>query len=124
MKKIHINLAIVSLLFSLPILAGCTKAGATGLSSDNVPKVIDHAFNQSSGDTKAMVSECVSAYQARDVATAFSDLQKLSQHPDLSPEQRAVTARAMAATFPILRSASDNGDAAAQAVLHQYLSTR
>jgi len=82
------------------------------------------AFKQSTGDTKAMASASAAACQAQDAVAAFNDLQKLSQSSDLTAEQRAVTARAMAATFQKLRAASDNGDPAAQAALHNYISTR
>jgi uncharacterized lipoprotein YajG len=122
MKKIYIQFLIISI--SLPLLTGCSKTSSTALSSEKIPAAMNEAFKQSSDDTKAMVSECVTACQSQNVTTAFTGLQRLSQSKDLTPEQRAVTARAMAATFQKLRAASDNGDAAAQAVLHQYISTR
>ena len=124
MKNIHIRQLAVSLLISLPVLAGCSKTGSTALAPDKIPTAMNDAFKKSSGETKELASECASACQCQNVTTAFVDLQKLSQSKELTPEQRAVTARAMATTFQKLRSASDSGDPSAQALLHQYLSTR
>jgi hypothetical protein len=124
MKRNHIQHLSFSLMISLPILAGCSKTSSTALAPGKIPTAMNEAFKQSSGDAKAMACECVTACQSQDATTAFVDLQKLSRSQDLTPEQRAVTVRAMAATFQRLRAASENGDPAAQAVLHQYITTR
>jgi len=125
MNKDYIRRLIFSLLISLPVLAGCSKpSSSAALAEDKIPTAMNEAFKQSSGDTKAMVSECVTACQSQSATTAFAGLQRLSQSKDLTPEQRAVTARAMATTIQKLRAASENGDPAAQALLHQYISTR
>lgn len=115
---------ILPLLISLPMITGCSKTGSTALAVEKIPTAMNEAFKQSSSDTKAMASECVAACQSQNVTSAFTELQRLSQNKYLTPEQRAVTARAMAATFQKLRAASDNGDPAAQAALHLYISTR
>jgi hypothetical protein len=82
------------------------------------------AFKNASGDTKTMAGECVTSCQSQDVTTAFADLQKLSQSKDLTHEQRVVTAKAMASTFQRLQVDAENGNAAAQALVQKYMSTR
>jgi len=124
MNQNHTQHLVFSLMISLPILAGCSKTSSTALAPETIPTAMNEAFKQSSGDAKAMACECAAACQSPNVTTAFVDLQKLSRSQDLTAEQRAVTVRAMAATFQRLRAASENGDPAAQAVLHQYITTR
>jgi hypothetical protein len=124
MNKVRIQLIIFSLLISMSIFAGCSKNSSTALAPEKIPTAVSEAFKQSSGDTKAMACECTAACQSQDVTMAFVDLQKLSRSQDLTPAQRAVTARAMATTFQRLRAASEGGDPAAQALMHQYISTR
>ena len=118
------TLLTLTVITCLSIFPGCSKSDSKPLSEDKIPSAMSEAFKQSTGDTKAMASDCAAACQAQDTATAFKDLHKLSQSSDLTAEQRAVTARAMAATFQKLRAASENGDPAAQALIHEYISTR
>jgi hypothetical protein len=48
----------------------------------------------------------------------------MGRKSDLTPEQRAVVTKAMQAAFKQLQSAAEQGDASAQAVMNNYLSTR
>jgi hypothetical protein len=48
----------------------------------------------------------------------------LARQKDLTPEQRSIAARASVTCFKEVQAAASQGDASAQAVLHQYLSTR
>ncbi len=111
-------------LLLLTVLAGCSKNSSTALAPDQIPVAVNQAFKQSAGETKALAGAVVSAVQGQDPATAFNSLQQLEQQKDLTPEQRAIAARAMAATMPQLQTAAQNGNSTAQAVLHHYLSTR
>ena len=124
MNRNHIQYLVFPLLISLPFLAGCSKSSSTALAPEKIPTAMNEAFKKSSGDAKAMACECITACQSPNVTTAFVDLQKLSQSKELTAEQRAVTVRAMATTFQRLRAASESGDPAAQALVHQYISTR
>jgi len=118
---------VPTLSFCLLLLAAaCSKSGsnAAALAPEQIPTALHQVFKQSSGETKELVNNCVEASQNKDVIAAFTDFQKLSHRDDLTPEQRAVAARAMTTTFKELRTASDTGNPAAKVVLHQYLSTR
>jgi hypothetical protein len=106
------------------LLTACSKHTAASLAPDKIPDAINQAFRQSTGDAKEAASQAVSACQNQNPAAAFTSLETLSLRGDLTPEQRSVASRAMVATMPKLQAAAAAGDSAAQATLHQYLSTR
>jgi hypothetical protein len=125
--NVNLTKILTGAVVALTVIAtGCSKSSpkSVALSPDQIPVKMNQVFNQSSGETKDLANNCVSASQNQDAATAFLDLQKLSSRNDLTPEQRATTSRAMAGMFQQLRTASEQGNPAAQNVLHQYLSTR
>ena len=124
MKKTFISAGLVSLAASLLIGSGCSKHTTQALTPEKVPAAIDQAFVKATGEPKAIAQEVAAACQSQDTPTAFTDLEKLSQRTDLTPEQRTATVRAMATLFGKLRTDSENGNPAAQAVVHQYVSTR
>lgn len=108
-------------------LAGCSKSGGGGSSAldpAKVPVAVSQAFATSPEETKQAASNCVSALQNQDTSAAFVQLEQMNQQRDLTPQQRAVVAKAMQTTFKQLQTAAAQGDAKAQAVMHQYLSTR
>ena len=125
-EKILNKSAIILLSLSLLIAAGCSKSNSNPvtLAPEQIPTVMNEGFKQSSGETKELVNNCISASQNQDVTVAFADLQKLSRRNDLTPEQRAIAARAMVTTMTQLRAASEKGNPAAQKLLYQYMSTR
>jgi hypothetical protein len=106
------------------VATGCSKHSTQALAPDKVPAAIDQAFVKATGEPKAIAQDVAAACQSQDTPAAFTDLEKLSQRTDLTPEQRATTAHAMATLFGKLRTESDNGNPAAQAVVQQYISTR
>ena len=124
MKPLSLGRTLWPSLLLIAAVAGCSKNSATALAPDQIPVAVKQAFQQASGDTKALAGDVVSAVQSQDPATAFNSLQQLEQQKDLTPEQRAIAARAMAATMPQLQTAAQKGNPTAQAVLHRYLSTR
>jgi hypothetical protein len=124
MKKNFIPGLLYSLATVSLIAAGCSKHTTQALAPEKVPAAMDQAFVKAVGEPKEIAQEVTTACQNQDAATAFVDLQKLSQRTDLTPEQRATTAHAMATLFGKLRADSENGNPAAQAVVHQYVSTR
>jgi uncharacterized lipoprotein YajG len=124
MNPIRIQSIFIALSISLVILAGCSRASSTTLAPEKIPTAMNDAFKNAPGDTKTMAGECATACQNQDVTAAFAGLQKLSNSKDLTPEQRAVTAKAMASTFRRLQVNAENGNAAAQALVQKYMSTR
>lgn len=126
MKKILNKSAVISLSLSLLIVAGCSKSSSSpvSLAPEQIPTAMNEVFKLSSGETRELVNNCISAGQSQDVTAAFTDLQKLSRRDDLTIEQRAIAARAMATTMVQLRAASEKGNPAAQSLLQQYMSTR
>jgi outer membrane PBP1 activator LpoA protein len=113
--------ALASVMF-----AGCSKSGTASvtLAPEQVPTVMSQAFKQSSGETKELVNECVTAVENKQACEAFAKLEQLTRQSNLTPEQRSTAALAMVATFKQLRAAAASGDPAATAVMRQYLSTR
>ena len=115
-----------SLFLGAVLLAGCSKSGTSEADMEpaKVPMAVSRAFEESSGETKQAAENCVSSLEKQDVPTAFQQLQRISWKSDLTPEQRAVVTKAMQAAFKQLQSAAEQGDASAQAVMNNYLSTR
>jgi thiamine pyrophosphate-dependent acetolactate synthase large subunit-like protein len=124
MKKTIIRALLYPMAASFLIATGCSKHGAQALAPEKIPAAMDKAFVKASSEPREIAQNVAAACLCQDSATAFADLEKLSQRTDLTPEQRATTAHAMATLFGKLRADSDNGNPAAQAVVHQYVSTR
>lgn len=125
--KTTINFAALAGSLLLALAAGCSKSGPQpqqALDPAKVPAVINQAFQAAPDDSKQQAATFVSAFQGQDTPKAFEQLRKLSQQSNLSVDQRAAVSRAMQTTFQQLQAAAQNGDAAAKAAVHQYLSTR
>jgi hypothetical protein len=107
-------------------MAGCSRHAAAPqtLAADKIPAVVNQAFDQAPDETKEQATSYVTALQGQDAPTAFAQLKKLSTENNLNPQQRRVIAQAMQTTFKQLQDAAQNGNAAAKAAMHQYLSTR
>lgn len=108
------------------MIVGCSKSSNAfvTLAPEQVPTVMNQAFKQSTGETKELANECVAASQNQKSSAAFTKLEQLARQSNLTPEQRATAARAMAATFKQLRAASESGDQVATATMKRYLSNR
>ncbi len=105
------------------LFTACTKSDNQSLQAmdpSKIPQTVSQAFNQSPDETKQVVAGYVVAFQQQDVPTAFTQLQKVSDRDDLTPQQRAVVAGAMLTTIKQLQVSAQNGNSAAQAALHQY----
>jgi hypothetical protein len=124
MKNVRICLEVLPVAIALLAAAGCIKPAPTPLTPEKVPTAVTEAFKQSTGETKEIAASVAADCQGQDSVKAFSDLQALSHQTNLTPEQRAITARAFAGVFTKLRADSDNGDAAAQAAVNHYLSSK
>ena len=124
MKTIHLPWRLCLLLALLLAWPGCAKNQYASLTLDKIPGAINEAFSKTTGDLKSLADEAAAAAKSHDLVTAFTDLKILAGNQELTPDQRSIAARAMAATMPELRSAAEKGDPAAQAVLQKYFSTR
>ena len=124
MSNAILKFQILACLLIALVLTACSKPSAEVMAPDQVPGAINQAFGKTAGETKDMAADVVSACQKQDPVAAFTNLQALSQKKDLTPEQRSVAAHAMVAELKQMQTASANGDAAAQAALHQYMSNR
>jgi hypothetical protein len=127
MKCLLNQFIFVASVLSVVGLAGCSKSGANGqfgLDSAKIPAAMSQVFSNAPDSTKQEAASYVSALQSQDTDTAFSQLRQMINQPNLSPEQRQVIAKAMPATFLKLQAAAQNGNASAQAVMNNYLSTR
>ena len=123
-KLIKMSLACAMALIAL---TGCSKFGSNppqALDSSKIPATVSKAFAKSPEETRQAAASYVSAFEGQDVPAAFLQLRKVSAQNDLTPEQRTVVARAMQTTFKQLQTAAQKGNAAAQSVMHQYVSSR
>jgi hypothetical protein len=126
MKSNAIKVYFSSFFMGTALLAGCSKSGTSPADMEpaKVSMAVSRAFEKSAGETKQAAEICVNSLEKQDAPTAFQELQKMNQKSDLTPEQRAVVTKAMQATFKQLQSAAEQGNASAQAVMNNYLSTR
>jgi hypothetical protein len=119
---------LTSILAALVVVAlsGCSKPAANvqALDPATLPATVNQAFEKAPDDTKQQATSYVTAFQGQDAPAAFTQLRQLSAQKNLSVEQRAVLAKAMRTTFQQLQASAQNGDAAAKAAMHQYLSSR
>ena len=119
---------LLSLVAIFSVVVGCSKTDSkapVALTPDQVPTTVNQAFSHSSDTTKQLADVYVTDFQNQDIPAAFTDLRKLlAQKGDLTPAQRSVAARAFMTTAEKLRTAADGGNAAAQKVLHQYISSK
>ena len=118
---------LLAALLSTTALVGCAKHAAVTpppLDPAVVSATVNHAFETAPDDTKQQATSYVSALQGQDAPTAFNQLQQLRAQKNLNPEQRAAVAQAMRTTFQQLQASAQNGNTAAQAAMHKYLSSR
>ena len=115
----------LSLILFVGFLTGCSKTRSqTALDPAKIPETINKTFANAPDATKETASNYVSAFQSQDTSGAFMQLEQMNQDPNLTPQQRQVVAKAMQTTFVKLQAAAQNGDTAAQATMHSYLSAR
>jgi hypothetical protein len=127
MKNNKFKQIISIILGSILVTAGCSKGSSSSsapLAAARVPDEIHKAFDKSPVEVKQAATDYVAAFQEKDSAVAFAGLQRLSTRADLTPEQRSVTARAMATTYQQLRAAAQAGNQSAKAAMQQYISSR
>lgn len=106
-------------------ICGCHKDGASGQASEaERVKSIRQAFAKSSPDVKAAAEEAAAGLESADTGRAFLQLNLLSSRPDLTAEQRGVTAESMLTAATRLREAAAKGDRDAAKLLEDYRATK
>ena len=124
MKNLRSHHRIIPGWLALLLATGCAKHSPAALAPDQIPGAINQAFSQATGETKDAAAQAAAACQQHDAVGAFTSIQALAQQRDLTPEERSIAARAEVTCLRQVQAAAEQGDASAQAVLHQYLSTR
>jgi len=107
-------------------LAGCSKAPVPppAMEPAKVAETVTQAFAKSSDEARQAATQIAEAVKSQDSPVAFNELRRLNDQNYLTPEQHAVLAKAMQATFKQMQAAAQTGDHAAQAAMHSYLRTR
>jgi hypothetical protein len=127
MKVKLLNLFLCTALISATALAGCSKSGNStlvALEPSKIPDTMNQAFGKAAPETQQAMATYLADFQAGNTPAAFSELRKMSHQEDLTLEQHVAVAKAFHTTLNQLQTAAKNGDAAAQAAVHQYLSSR
>ena len=94
------------------------------LPEEEIPATVSKAFQNADRETLDTVQQYISDVKAHDLPGAFEELQQLIVTPGLTPDQKAVLARASRTTSQKLREAADKGDATAAEVLRTFSSGR
>jgi ribosomal protein L22 len=126
-KSICWKVSVSMLALALLGLGGCnrnTSSMPAPLPVEQIPAAMQQAFTKAQPEAQSAANDVVSSVQSQDLTKAFEQLRDLSVRPDLTPEQKAVAARAMVTTVQQLQAAADRGDQKASEFMHKYISTR
>ncbi|MBK7999463.1 MAG: hypothetical protein IPK15_12315 [Verrucomicrobia bacterium] len=107
-------------------ICGCDR-GSTSLAPmpvEQAPQAIEDAFKGAATEVAATATDATAAMKADETVVVLESLQELSQRPDISDEQRATAARAMAAYLQKAREAAEKGDKKAEDALQHYRATK
>jgi hypothetical protein len=98
---------------------GCDRASKPlpPLPLDQLPAALEKAFAKAETETKDLAGSVVASMSAQDYAKAYLSLETLLGKPNLSREQKDVTARGMITVHEALESAQAKGDPAAAQTL-------
>ena len=114
-KLSQIGVSVIGMCFCL----GCAEKAEEPVAVDQVPQVMQEAFQEAQPAVSQQVSQVVSSVQMED-AKALGQLQQLTERPDLTVEQRRAADRAKFALLLQLQEAARNGDQNAEAELERY----
>jgi hypothetical protein len=122
LQVITISVALLSIFV---FASGCRKQTvAKPLPIEEVPSTIKEAFKQSSNpEVTNAVSEVFTIGQ-EDHGKTLEELQVLTEQPNLTPEQRRATDRAVYSVLDKLRQSASKGDKAAEEALKKYRATK
>ena len=119
MNSFNLPRALFPLLLVLLAGSGCDRASKPlpPLPLDQLPVALEKAFTKAEVETKDLAGSVVASVRSQDYARAYLSLQTLLGKPNLSREQKDVTARGMITVHIALETAQANGDAAAAQTL-------
>lgn len=119
MNSFNLPKILFSLLLVLLATSGCDRASKPLplLPLDQLPAALEKAFTKAEAETKDLAGSVVASVSSKDYAKAYLDLQTLLGKPNLSREQKDVTARGMITVHLALETAQANGDAGAAQTL-------
>lgn len=118
--KIRPSTAFAATLVSALLLTGCgDKPAPEPISTAEVPKTLDAAFNSASAETKAAAAAAKEALQKDEQSLALEALEALARKSDLTPEQRDAAGKAALSVRAGILDAANKGDAAAKAFLEE-----
>ena len=118
--KIRLSAAFAATLVSALLLTGCgDKPAPEPISTAEVPKTLDAAFNSASAETKAAAAAAKDALQKDEQSLALEALEALARKSDLTPEQRDAAGKAALSVRAGILDAANKGDAAAKAFIEE-----
>ena len=119
MNSFNLPRVLFPLLLVLLAGSGCDRASKPlpPLPLDQLPAALEKAFTKAEAETKDLAGSVVASVRSQDYAKAYLSLQTLLGKPNLSREQKDVTARGMITVHIALETAQANGDAAAAQTL-------
>jgi hypothetical protein len=118
--KIRLSSAFAATLLSALLLTGCgDKPAPEPISTAEVPKTLDAAFNSASAETKAAAAAAKDALQKDEQSLALEALEALARKSDLTPEQRDAAGKAALSVRAGILDAANKGDAAAKAFIEE-----
>jgi hypothetical protein len=118
--KIRLSSAFAASLLSALLLTGCgDKPAPEPISTAEVPKTLDAAFNSASAETKAAAAAAKDALQKDEQSLALEALEALARKSDLTPEQRDAAGKAALSVRAGILDAANKGDAAAKAFIEE-----
>ena len=102
-------------------LIGCRPVpNSDAVDSRQAVSALNKAFAKAPSDLKVLVEEASSGLLAGDAGKSFLQLSLVSSRPDLTAEQRGITAESMLAAGKKLQEAAVRGDKEAAQVLEAY----
>ncbi len=108
------------------VTPGCSRnpGPPSPLPAEQIAPEMQKAFAKSSTEVKDLIGEIERALQSKDYTAAYQRVQMISNLPEATPEQRAVTARAALTLTSLLQAAQAQGDQNASAALRQQQRSR
>ena len=107
-------------------LAGCSKTPSmpAQLPAEQIPATVESAFVKAAPEAKQAANTFLSTLHDNDLPGAFTQLQDMAGRTDLTPDQRALTGRAMMTVAQQMQAAAANGDKKAAEFLRMYRGSR
>jgi hypothetical protein len=106
----------ISSMLLLAVACGKTSP-PTPLSTQELPAALQKTFQKAPPALNKLANQAANSFQNKDFAKAFLELQQLNASPDLTKEQRLITARGLLTANKQLQAAQAQGDQRADQLL-------